>query len=258
MLLVRRTGLAVVLLLTLASVLFLGIRGYSVTGKAALSETERKLHAENLLYLTLISSILLAFCYGVLFARSRSIIKEIDKIIELTRVGNISIQESLKKIGIIGRKIRTLYENLNDLNEKKSLKISSLSGLIAFLLGNVDLSLLVTDATGKVTDVSQRFKERSEDDGGSAVGKNINDILPELPFEEIATALERQHNLIQRQIREPFSFYPIFNRAGDMSHVVCIIGRQRIYTGQPSEEAAKPVRKGLASFIKRFSQRRKP
>ena len=105
MILVRRKGLTALLLVTLSCILFTGIRGYVVVGDVALTDIDSKFFAENLLYITMIVCIVVVFSYGTLMARSRSLIKEIDKIIELTQVGSTTVEDSLKKIGLIGKKI---------------------------------------------------------------------------------------------------------------------------------------------------------
>ena len=256
MILVRRIGLTTLLLLTLFSILFIGIKGYTVTGNAMFSDFERKFHAENLLYLALIASILVILSYGAIVGRSYSLIKEIDKIIELTQLGNTTVEESLKRIGIIGKKIFRIYENLNELNVKMTLKISSLSGINTFLLNNIDLSLLIADAGGRITEVSRKYRERDQADERGATGKHIAEIFPDVAFEEIANNLETQRVFHQNTGGQALSFLPVFNREDNLSHVICVIGKEQINTGTPSQEAPiKAKRRPLSKFIMKFAPR---
>jgi transcriptional regulator with PAS, ATPase and Fis domain len=238
--------------------LFTGIRGYVITVDSALSVSDSKYHAENLLYVALIASILVMLSYGTLMVRSRSLIKEIDKIIELSRVGSTTVEESLKKIGLIGRKILRIYDNLNDLNTKKTLKISSLAGINTFLLNNIDLSLLITDASGRVIDASLRYRRRDRSEKGEVSGKHIGEVFQDLDFEDIAESLATQRNLVERRNREVLNFCPVFNRDGELSHVICVIGKEEINTETTSPTKQTGVKKRrLIGFIKSFAQRRK-
>ena len=158
---IRRTLILLLLLLCCGAVLFFGIRDYlMIAGSASLPPEELKIRSETVLFLSIAFSVGILLLFGLILLRSRNISRELDKIFEMTRYGNFSFEESLRRIGPLGDKVRQLNQRLTELNEMKSLRISSLAAINAFLLNNTRLALLVTDITGKILKLSPRCLEK--------------------------------------------------------------------------------------------------
>ncbi len=255
MILVRKRMVIMVILLAGTFILFLGIRGYLlIKDFSFLTKEEVKFNSENILYISIIGTAAILVLLLVILLKSRNVSRELDKIIELTRVGNFSPAESLKKIGKLGEKIRLLYFQLSELNARKSLKISSMSGINTFLLNNIDLPVVITDVTGKIGEVSRRYLKKYKAEKIDIIGKNIADVVSEIDFQDIVAGMEREHTLIEvDEVKEQVSFYPVFNRNNELSNIVCIRGKESIYSdiARKTEEKTGTFSK-VTGFMKKY------
>ena len=160
MILVPRKYFIFLIIITTAAFTVIGLYGYSIKGLGnVLTPADRKYFAETILFMTIASAVLCVGTIFMLYRRSRRIIRELDKLIDLNRFKQYSPQESLRKMGVLGERINLLYAQMNDLNERKSVKISAQSGVIEFLLQNIGLPLIVLDVTGRATEASRKYLE---------------------------------------------------------------------------------------------------
>jgi PAS domain-containing protein len=242
---IRRILFILLLLMSCAGVLFFGIRDYLlITGSASLSQEELKIHGETVLYLAIVFTVAILLAFSIVLLRSRNISRELDKISDMTRYGNFSIQGSLGRIGPLGDKILQLNQRLTELNEMKSLRISSLASINAFLLNNSRLALLVTDITGKITSASTRCLEKLRKGTGEVVGRHIGEVLPELDFQSSIARIEKQPGELElSELKESPTLYPIFNSRNELSNVICVLGKEEIVTkiSKLAEELSTPT-----------------
>jgi signal transduction histidine kinase len=227
---------------------------------ASLSPEELKIRSETVLFLSIVFAVVILLVFGLILLRSRNISRELDKISEMTRYGNFSFEESLRRIGPLGAKIRQLNQRLTELNEMKTLRISSLASINALLLNNIRLALLITDITGKISSISARYLEKLKIESGEAVGKHITEVLPELDFQAAIGRIEKQHTeLLLGDLKDSPTLYPIFNRKNELSNIICILGKEEIVTkiSKYAEDRSRPVSRVTNLVRKYFRSRRK-
>jgi signal transduction histidine kinase len=257
----RRILFVLLILLACAGVLFFGIRDYLViSSSASLSAQELKIRAETVLYLSIVFAVALALFYIVVMVRSRNIYRELDKISDMTRYGNFSIEGSLYRLGPLGEKILQLNQRLTELNAMKSLRISSLNSINAFLLNNSRLALLVTDITGKITNASAPCLERLKKERSEVVGHHLTAVLPELDFQSSVAKIEKQRGELElSDLKDSPTLYPVLNRDNELSNIICVLGREEIVTkiSRKVEERPRPVSRVGKMVRKYFSARRK-
>ncbi len=260
MVLVQRRALIVVFLLSLAALLLLAVQGYLWLRTAAARPPELlKYRAETVLYLGIVLASVVVAVFLILLWRSRNVSRELDKLIELTRSGYSSSEEGLKKLGPLGRKIRLLYFNLNELNERKSLKISSLSGLLSFVLANTEIALVILDLSGRVEEASRGYLDRRELGRTQLLRKHISEIEPEVRFAEVVSRLEREHAHIVEGEKEKLAFYPVFNRNNELANVVCVPARTAIHTEAGRGTEARPrALSRVGQVMRRYLSSRPP
>jgi PAS domain-containing protein len=233
------------LLLCCAAVLFFGVREYLfIGGSAALSSQELKISSENALFLSIVFSVLILLVFGFVLLRSHNISRELDKISEMTRYGNFSIEDSLRRIGPLGEKIGQLNQRLTELNAMKSLRISSLAAIISFLLNNSRLALLIADVTGKISHISPRFLEKLKAESAEVVGKHITEVFAELDFQSALGRIEKQHAELELEgLKDSPTLYPVFNSKNELSNLICVLGKEEIVTKilKYAEDRSKPA-----------------
>jgi PAS domain-containing protein len=242
MILIRRYVLILLLLATCGFLLVLGTRGYLLLrGAEGLSGGELKIQSENLVYLAIVFvGVAAVFVFG-LAARSRNITRELDKIIDIARYGSFSFEESLRRMGPLGDKIQGLNTRLADLNEKKSLRISALAAINAFLINNIRLPVLITDITGKVTAVSPRAVERLGQERASIVGLYVKEVIPEADFQQVVSRLEKEHVELKVEGEgDPVTYFPILNRSNEVANVICLLGKEEVISAAATRSEERP------------------
>ncbi len=232
MILVRRW-----LYYTLGAVVCLGVLGagvlgyYSVQTVAAGSAEYARFVAERFLFTTLTAAVILCIIFVYIALRSLSIDRELDKIIELNRFQDFSPEKSMNKLGIIGKKITALYYQLNTLNEKKSLKISAQSELLAFLTNNLELPLAICDVTGTVIWVSPSFLEKIGKTRPEIVGGRIDSIIPDISVQNILFELGRSHSFLEKSAgKSTVTCYPVYNRRNELTYLALALGKKAVYS----------------------------
>jgi PAS domain-containing protein len=252
---IRRVLFVFLLLLSCAGVLFFGIRDYLLIDRSApLSQGELKIRGETVLYLSIVFSAANLLAFSLVLLRSRNISRELDKISDMTRYGNFSIQGSLGRIGPLGDKILQLNQRLTELNEMKSLRISSLVSINSFLMNNSRLAMLVTDITGKITSASSRCLERLKKEPEEVVGRHITEVIPELDFQSSIATMEKQPGKLELlDLKESLTLYPVFNSRNELSNIICVLGREEIVTkiSKHVEERTKPASQ-VTKLVRRY------
>jgi PAS domain-containing protein len=252
---IRRFLFIFLLLLGCAAVLFFGIRDYLLINRSgSWSQEELKIRGETVLYLSIVFSAAILLSFSFVLLRSRNISRELDKISDMTRYGNFSIAGSLGKLGPLGDKILQLNQRLTELNEMKSLRISSLASINAFLLNNSRLALLVSDITGKITNVSARFLEKLKIERGEVVGRHITEVLPDLDYQSAIAMIEKQRGELEiGDLKETPTLYPVFNSKNELSNIICVLGKEEIVTkiSKYAEEHSRQVSR-VTNLVRRY------
>jgi|GEM_PF-4514981 len=233
MFMVRNWLLYLVFALSLAAVLFLGFYGYEVfvVGDVA-KAADLKYHAEQLAYISLVLVTLLALAMAWLIFSSRRLYSEVDKIAQLTQHGHNHVGQYLRRLGRLGGKLAVVFHQLSVLNEMKSLKISAMANLSAFLIDNMDMSLLMLDADGRTVQCSKRFLLVQKTEKRAILGKRLGDLVDGVDFAEIARELGRTRKAVTvppqkvegaLRYKGHYILYPIFNSADGLVNVLCIM-----------------------------------
>jgi hypothetical protein len=224
------------LLLACALLLLLGWYGYRVFSTPGRSEGwEAKYQAEHFLHLSLLGTLLILLAGAAVVFRARRLFRDLDMLAEFTRQGQFPGPEYLRRLGPLGPKIETIYSQLAELNEAKSLKIGTLSNLNKFLAENIDLDLAIMDIRGQVIQGSKRLLARLQLDQSSLGGRAAADLIEGLNFDEVRAEMARtrrpvvKKGLILLPTREPgetILFFPVANPRGELANIVAVIGKE--------------------------------
>lgn len=238
MILIKRVLFLLVAALTIASLLFLGVYGYSeYRGSGDWSVDELRLFSEQFLFIAIVLSCALLILFGIAFYSSIRLDKQLDKIIELNRVQDFSPERSMEKLGSMGKKITTLYQQLNTQNEKKTYKIGALTALTTFLVNNSDLPLVITDIGGTVLQINNTMVEKLSLSRADVIKKNIAVIFPEINVQNITFELVKYHASIEKKSsNHTLTCYPIYNRENELSYIVYVLEKKAIYKSPFAEQ----------------------
>jgi hypothetical protein len=255
---VRRRILFSLVAVCLVSVLYLAVRGYlalvrSPWTSAALAKQE----AETLLFVGIVACGLVLLIFAAVLLKSLSVSRELDKLISLTRAGSYSFEESLRRLGPLGGKIRLLQHQIQELSERRSLRISSLSGILEFLLNNTDLALLVLELTGRVEGASRSYLERNKEKAGDLRGRHIGELDAEVAFPEVLASMEREHAPVGQPGKDRLVYYPVYNRTGQLANVIAVQGQAALHlvAAEKAETRASGYTR-ILNLVRRYTQRR--
>ena len=215
------------------SILFLGVYGYSsIADNPARQIETAKAQGERFLFFAIICLSIVVLAFVFFSRRTHHLLRELDRMIEISKYGDFSPELSTKKLGAIGERITLLHHSLNTLSEKRASKISAVSELAEFLVGGTHLPLLVTDVGGSVAYVSGAFSEQQEIGRSEILNNAVDDIYPEVPFHELTAELDMRNSPEERRFGgRTITFFPIRNRKHELSYVVWLFDRLAAVAG---------------------------
>ncbi|UCB45511.1 MAG: hypothetical protein JSV25_15085 [Spirochaetota bacterium] len=264
MILVKRVVFYVAFFIIGALIIMLGVVNYlRLSDIDAYNIQLIKFYAENLLYLSIVSLIILFVTVLIIHRGGTRVLKEIDKVTELSGYGRFYSGEYTKKLGRLGEKINRLFLELNRLNDMKSLKISSVSNLNSFFLDSTHLHLFITDIEGTIQSCSRLLQEKLKIEVQDIRGKGFSDIIKDLDFNELVVELQRSHTAVKREkviltigessFQSQFMLYPIFNVRNELSNIVCVSEKETLLSSisKKAEQISKAQRKITDIFKKK-------
>lgn len=214
--------------------LFIGIHGYLTFSNVQTSEfLSLKYFAENFVYYIIILLIVLTIVFISTLVKSKNIFKELEKVIELSKQGKYSSGLQLKKLGRLGSKIIEINTHLNKLNEMKSLKISSMSNIVNFLLDKAETPMLLLDAQGMIIKSSRNLVEQMEINEKDLINKYAENIFDKFNYSTVLVELRKskyitiQSPLMIDSFEKPIDVnivaFPIMNYQNELSNCICTL-----------------------------------
>jgi len=189
-----------------------------------------KSSGETFLFVSLIFAITLCVEFYLSVKKSKNVSNEIDKLIHLSSVGGFTPGSSLKRLGKLGDQINHLYYSLNQMNIKRSLKISTQTTLIDFVTTNTLLPLIISDPLGKILYVSKAFIDKKNMLKSECIENTITSILPDLDIQTLIGKLNTTHTYTEyHESKETIEIYPITNKYSDIAYLIFIFGKHTIY-----------------------------
>jgi len=213
-------------------VIALGVYNYlAITGIDVQDSLSLKYFAEKFLFCIIVLLIAATLIFVNTIIKSKSVFRELDKVIELSRYGKYSSGDQLRKLGKLGVKIIDINSQLNLLNEMKSLKISSLSNTINLLLEKSEQLVMLLDARGQVDKVSRKLLSDLGLEEKDILNKYAANILDNFNFSNVITELKKSKYLlftsplILETIVDPVEVnvvvYSVLNHNNDISGCLC-------------------------------------
>ncbi len=254
MILIPRWAAFVLLIVALGAIVALGVAGYRAVGSAVgSSATEVKARAEFLLYGSIVAAATLSFVLIGLLGRTEYLTRELDKMVELNRYGDFSPEVGMRKFGRMGEKITALYHRLNALNEKRSVKISALSGLVHLLTNNLESPVLITDVAGQTLYANRRLCETVGRHRSELLGTNIDDLLESSNVQDVVSRLDRggaPHHLSGEST--PIAVIPVGNRRNEISYIVWSFEKEGLSVEGVNRPETRSRRGGIHRFFRQM------
>lgn len=254
MILINRSLLIVLVLVVLAAVLGAGLFGYQkILGSEGLSGEALGFQAERFLFYFIFTAIVLIIGFSTLLLRVRNVDRQLDRLIEMSRYSDIYPSRHFVGLGPLGERLRLLFRNINNLNIRKTMKISSLANLNEFMMNNINLPMLVTDVTGSILYSSTIFSDKYNSAKGDLKSSKIDSVFPELNIPVLMLELSRQHVPVEKESNNTrITCYPVHNAAAEMTYVVFVSEKKASYIN--SQKAGTDSARKVSTVVSRFGR----
>lgn len=214
MLLIEKRRLFVIIGMSFLMILAAAMYAYNIGMQA-----NEKSSAETILFVGfIIAAAHLLLSIG-LFVHAYKRKKDLAKFTELVRMGGNISEKKIARFGSLGTQIKTMLQNLNDISNKKSLRIAALNGLQKSLLDLISEQIFIVDLTGTIIDMSKTLKEKS-----GTYPISLTDLLPSADIKIIFQNAQRTHAPIIDD--DNTVFFPIFSTLGDITFFIVDISKQ--------------------------------
>ncbi|RKX84319.1 MAG: hypothetical protein DRP58_07420 [Spirochaetes bacterium] len=232
MLLINRTLLIILAIVVIAVSLGAGWFGYQqILGSANLSREAIRFQAENFLFYFIVTAVVLVIGFGFLLFRVRHVDRHLDKLIEMSRYSDIYPAKHFAGLGPLGEKLKLIYRQINNLNIRKTMKISALANLNEFLVNNISLPLVVTDVIGTILYSNNAFADKTKTTRGDLKSSMIDKVFTDLSIPVLMLELSRQHIPVETDSNNTkITCYPVHNVSAEMNYVVFVPDRKAAYS----------------------------
>lgn len=260
MILINRNLLIILALIVIAVSIGAGVFGYQeILGSEGLHGDEIRFQAENFLFYFIVTAVILTTGFSALFLRVRHVDRQLDKLIEMSKYSDIYPAKHFVGLGPLGERLKLIYRQINNLNIRKTMKISALANLNEFLLNNISLPMVVTDVTGIILYSNSSFADKFSSTRGELKSSSIDLVFSELNIPVLMLELSRQHIPVEKEINKiKLTCYPVHNVSAEMNYVVFVPDKKASYTSL-QKSGIDAARKGnsVAERLRKMLSRRK-
>ncbi|MFH1593261.1 MAG: PAS domain-containing protein [Candidatus Omnitrophota bacterium] len=234
MILVKRLHLYMLTTL-MGMLLILGeLRFFFALKSANLSENlQMKYEIESFIFASIVFTLIVILFLIFFLHRSVKILKALDKMIDISQYGEHDIASHLKRLGPLGEKIASLLLHFKKLNDMKSLKISSLSGIVAIVIEKNEALIFLVNRHGNIVNCSDQLLKLFGLAKEQVIKGEVRALFQDMNYEEIFFDLEKSRDAITKEgmtARIPGNtsiykvhLYPVTNADAQISHIVGII-----------------------------------
>jgi len=233
MILIKKRHLYTLVILVCILLVFGEVRFFLALKSVNLAANlEVKYEVESFIFASIVM-ILIVYLFLVFFMRrSDNILKRLDKMIELSEYGEYDISAHLKKLDMLGQKIKNLLYYSRNLNEMKTLRISSLSATVSLLMQQSTMPVFLFNRHGDMENCSNSFLAALGTPREAVMNLNVNNILKGASSADFFIDVEGKRTSVIREevameidgnsLTRTIELHPVVNARGDISHIVGI------------------------------------
>jgi|GEM_PF-4375490 len=197
------------------------IAALGITGYLLMRNVGPGTNAELFLFWSLVA-ILASFMASILMiARGLSLDRRLNRLIEQGGRRDITPGRDFLVLGKLGNKLRVIFEQISRQNSLKRLKISSMNGLVAFLVRNENTPISICNALGEIQYANESVEKFTKLERTDIVGARVQDVFPYIQLSEIRAAIIR--NWGSQEIKQDgmeFTCHPIGDELHELAYLV--------------------------------------
>ncbi|MEL3906556.1 MAG: hypothetical protein P1P65_05965 [Treponema sp.] len=164
---------------------------------------------------------------------------DFSMVMKAIKLNGVLSQTRAKKLGNIGFELQAALDTAHEITAQKSIKIASLNGLIAALIGMIDQPIIIVNLAGEILDFSVKGQEAAD----CKKGDMLSQVFPAVSIKEIFQEADLTRLPVEKDGNAVF--VPVFSARGDLSYFLVDMSNQ--------DAAAK-----LMSTLKQFTGKEHP
>ncbi len=234
MILVSRRNLFLLVLIASACSLSCGLLGYlwlfeafsQEVGQSAGSRFDPKIAAERLLFVAVVGTMIVLALAAHIYMRRVRIERTLRRISTLGGTATPALQLRTASLGSLGKTLELLYRRILEINDKQSLKLSGQSELISLLISGSGAPIAVTDVTGTILYLSDKYEKRTGETRAKLLGSSIEAAESEIVVPLIMQEMENYRGSDsgekegEQKKHKSFTVLPILNKRGSVSYLL--------------------------------------
>ena len=246
-LLVRRHKITGLILFALLFALGMSVFTYLLLqGFSELSELKQKELAEKIFLAGVIGTLVLTGGLVVVVHDSVNLGAVFRRLSAMHRMGGDQIQIELRRLGMVGEQIGSLYRSINELSTRKTTRISGMNSLLTLILRRTDANMLVVNAGGKVYQATPAALKSLELTQSEITDIPVDTLIEQELFSETAAEISRKRGPYRiGEDRNSIVVLPVINDQGLVAYYVYLLGNDaREELKQNPLEPRKPRERG--------------
>ena len=247
--------------------------------------TENKISAENFLFISICSVVILCLCFASVIIYSRQRRSALYRINKLVHINSAAAIKRFDEFGKLGKFLQSFFENILDISEKRANRIVFLDRALRLACSASSEPFLIVNDSGFIKYVSKGFESKGFEKSGTeknsatarknTAGAQFSDLYPDIHYDDIFTEISQSRSeRTEKGEKYTFHFFPISERKNELTGLFVGIEKNTIMSagsetvkqiyeniiGQdkgenaPEGGDAKP-KKGLFGFLKSFKPR---
>lgn len=221
MLLIRRSIIIILSAVTAVSIIIMAGAAYSIVCAAGEMDAETlRFQAEKILFAGIILTFVSSASFAFVIIRSRNIKKDLDKLVKQNRLNPAATKNGLLKLGATGQTLHELYRQIDEVSEKRGLKISALTKTSEFLSQNIAGAVLIADVTGRVIQASRGYLEQNGVSRSEIVDHELPYIGKGIRMKAILSRLEKKPLPVETETEDSICRWTaLYNSDNEISYI---------------------------------------
>lgn len=225
-LLVRRHKIAGLILFALLFALGMSTFSYlSLQGYGDLSELKQKELAERVFLVGIVGTLVLIGGLLAVVRDSVNLGSVFKRLSAMHRMGGDQIQIELRRLGMVGEQIGSLYQSINELSARKTTRLSGMNALLNLIVGRADANMLIVNAGGRIYQATPAALKTFELTQSEIRDLPVDKLIEKELFTETAAGISRKGGPYRiGEDRDSIVVLPVINDQGLVAYYVYLLG----------------------------------
>jgi PAS domain-containing protein len=222
----ERRGVIAHLLVSIGLLVGLGVFGYLTI----IALPGGKAPAERFLMVAVILGLFSIVSAYMLYRRGHDLDQMLRIAEQRVRQGGFSAGEFFRqrRLGTLGKDLAAIYRGIEEVSEKKSLRIGALNALNSFLLARLEERMVVINVKGEIFQVSDAFVDSLETKRGEVIGQDLTKLLPEFDLDKAISHFYRENTALELGSEaDSMRVYPVFDARREIAYCVIVFGEEK-------------------------------